>query len=72
MPTAKVNVELRVCAKDRPPAWGFVDDGLFFPIGPTLEDKKLALVSAIRYREGERDWKGIPLSLCGPNLDVEN
>lgn len=72
MPYVKVNVELRVCEKDRPPSWGFVADGLFFPLGPTAQDKEIATKSAQLYEFGDRRWAGIPLSRCGPNLDLTN
>ena len=66
------DVELRVCYHNKPAVWGFVADGTFFPFGPTEQDKKLAAENAHLYRKNDPNWQGVPLSECGPNLDISN
>ena len=66
-----VKIELRVCGTTYP-VWGFSDGVRFYPFGPTEYDKSVAIQSAEEYKKGNKDWKGVPLDRCGPNLDVPN
>lgn len=74
MDTAKVNVELRICDKERGPVWGFAAGDMFYPFGSSGKDKALATLGAQHFRDTKyaEEYVGIPLSMCSPNLDTEN